>query len=226
MKKSKWQLILVFVALTLLLVPAIAFAQDGEEGEGEEETEFTCNPVAERLAERLEVECEELLALQAEGYGLGEIMKAAYLAEDLSDFGDWRALLEQRETLDIGWGQFKMAQRLAGEDGDAQELLDLKLSGLGWGEIKKIPAIMAVTGEDGETVVTWLQEGREWEEIRAELGLPVGPPPWAGGGNDKTDQGPPAWANNDKTELDQGNSGGPPPWANNDKDKDKSNGND
>lgn len=175
--------------LLLLTVPAVILAQE----------EATCNPAATRLAEVMDISCQELLDLQAEGYGLGEIMKAWYLAEDLEGFGDWRALLEMKQAEDLGWGQFKMAARLAGEDGDPEALLALKQSGAGWGLIKKAQAVEAAGLMSFDEVLALFQGGAEWDEIRAQLGLDEGPPPWAGPKNkDRGNNGPPPWANNDK----------------------------
>ncbi len=179
--------------LLLLTVPAIILAQE----------EATCNPAATRLAEVMDISCQELLDLQAEGYGLGEIMKAWYLAEDLEGFGDWRALLEMKQAEDLGWGQFKMAARLAGEDGDPEALLALKQSGAGWGLIKKAQALEAAGLMSFDEALALFQGGAGWDEIRAQLGLDEGPPPWAGPKNkDRGNNGPPPWANNDKKDGD------------------------
>ena len=180
--------------LVILAIPAVIMAQE----------EPVCNPAAERLAAAMEVDCQELLDLQAQGYGLGEIMKAWYLAEDLAGFGDWQAMLEMKQNEGLGWGQFKMAARLAGEDGDPQALLDLKQEGIGWGQIKKAQAV-ADSGLMGfDEALALFQSGAGWDEIRAELGLEEGPPPWAGPKDkgDKGDKGPPPWANNDQNDED------------------------
>jgi hypothetical protein len=204
-RKAKF-LGLSLVLLLVLAVPTVILAQE----------EVTCNPAASRLAAVMEIDCEDLLELQAEGYGLGEIMKAWRLADDLDGFDDWRELLEMKQDEELGWGQFKMATRLAGEDGDAQALLELKQSGIGWGIIKKAQAIAAAGLMSFEEAIAAFESGADWDEIRAELGLEEGPPPWAGPKDKDKDNGPPPWANNDK---DKDKDNGPPPWANNDKDK-------
>jgi hypothetical protein len=188
-RKSKF----IGVALLLLLllaVPTVILAQDEE---------VTCNPASARLAEVMDVDCQELLDLRTEGYGLGEIMKAWYLAQELDGFGDWRELLERKQAEGLGWGQFKMAARLAGDGGDAEALLAYKQAGIGWGQIKKAQAIEASGLMDFAEALTLLNSGAGWDEIQAQLGLEQGPPPWAGP-KDKSDvgNGPPAWANNDK----------------------------
>ena len=181
----------------LLAVPAVILAQGDE---------VACNPAAARLAEVMSIECQELLDLQAEGYGLGEIMKAWYLAEDLDGLGDWRELLEKKQAEGLGWGQMKMASRLAGEDGNAQALLELKQSGIGWGQIKKAQAFEASGLLGFDEALALFESGAGWDEIRAQLGLEEGPPPWAGPKDkNKGDNGngPPSWANNDKNKNDE-----------------------
>lgn len=185
--------ILILLGL-LLAVPTVILAQDEEPA---------CNPAAARLAEVMDIACQELLDLQAEGYGLGEIMKAWYLAEDLEGLGDWMELLEKKQSEQLGWGQMKMAVRLAGESGNAQQLLDLKQSGIGWGQIKKAQALDEAGLVGFDEALALFESGAEWDEIRAQLGLGEGPPPWAGP-KDKVKgnngHGPPSWANNDKNE--------------------------
>ena len=175
-----------------MAVPTVILAQDDE---------ATCNPAAARLAEVMDIKCQELLDLQAEGYGLGEIMKAWYLAEDLEGLGDWRELLEKKQAEGLGWGQMKMASRLAGKDGNAQALLDLKQSGIGWGQMKKAKVVEASGLMGFDEALALFQSGAGWDEIRAQLGLEEGPPPWAGPKDkNKGDNGPPPWANNDKND--------------------------
>lgn len=189
-----------FIGLALLLLlalalPTVLLAQE----------EATCNPAATRLAKVMNMTCQELLDLQAEGYGLGEIMKAWYLAEDLEGFGDYRALLEMKRAEGLGWGQFKMAARLAGEGGDPQALLALKQSGTGWGLIKKAQAVEAAGLMSFDDALALFESGAGWDEIRAQLGLEAGPPPWAGPKDkDKGGNGPPPWANNDKNDKKDG----------------------
>ena len=183
---------LALLLLLLLTATTVVLAQ-GEEA--------TCNPPAARLAEVMEVDCQVLLDLRAEGYGLGEIMKAWYLAEDLDGFGDWTSLLEQKQAEGLGWGQFKMAARLAGEGGDAQALLGYKQDGAGWGQIKKAQAVAEAGLMSFDEALALLQSGAGWDEIRAEFGMEESPPPWAGPKDkEKGDNGPPPWANNDKND--------------------------
>jgi hypothetical protein len=177
--------------LLALVLPTVILAQE----------DATCNPAASRLAEVMDMSCQELLDLQAEGYGLGEIMKAWYLAEDLEGFGDYRALLEMKQTEGLGWGQLKMAARLAGEDGDPEALLALKQAGAGWGLIKKAQAVEAAGLMSFDEALDLFQSGVGWDEIQAQLGLEAGPPPWAGPKDkERGDNGPPPWANNDKND--------------------------
>ena len=197
--KNRRFLLLLFVTTILFLLPAVTLAQDGDD----EETLTHCNPVASRLSETMEVECEQLLNLLAKGHGLGQVMQAVYLAEGTGNLAGVEALLEQKEKQDIGWGQLKLARRLAGEDGDAEEMLRLKQDeGLGWGQIKKIESLVDSGMKYGEAI-EWLQADSVWEG--------EGPPPWAASGKDKVKNensngnGPPAWSNaggNDKSEKD------------------------
>ncbi|UCG24083.1 MAG: hypothetical protein JSW55_18460 [Chloroflexota bacterium] len=192
---SKPKVIGIILLLSVLLViPAASVAQDQEQ---------TCNPAAARLAEVMGVGCQDLLDLRAEGYGLGEIMKAWHLSQDIEGIGDWRELLEQKKGEGIGWGQFKMAYRIAGADGDPQALLELKQSGIGWGQIKKARAIEQSGLMGFDEALKAFQGGAGWDEIRNQLGLEEGPPPWAGPKfKDRGGNGPPAWANNDKDKND------------------------
>jgi hypothetical protein len=183
---------IVGLALLLLLavsVPTVILAQ---------EEDAVCNPAAARLAKAMDRKCQDLLGLQAQGYGLGEIMKAWYLAADLEGFGDFEALLELKQTEGLGWGQLKMAARLAGTDGDPQALLTLKQSGVGWGLIKKALAVEAAGLMTFDDALAMLQSGGGWDES-------MGPPPWAGPKDrDAANNGPPPWANNDKNDNQEG----------------------
>jgi hypothetical protein len=189
---------LVGLALVLLLalaVPTVILAQEDD----------TCNPAAARLAEVMGLSCKDLLELQAEGYGLGEIMKAWYLAGDLEGLGDVDALLEMKQSEGLGWGQLKMAARLAGEGGDPQALLALKQEGVGWGLIKKAQAVEAAGLMSFDEALALFRDGAGWDEIQAQLGLEAGPPPWAGPKDkDQRGNGPPPWANNDKNDKKDG----------------------
>ena len=194
--KHKHFLVLIMLITLLALLPAVTLAQD-EDGE---EILTHCNPVALRLAETVGVECDKLLELLAKGHGLGQVMQAVYLVESTGDLTDVEALLLQKEEEGIGWGQLKMARRMAGEDGDAGLMLELKQAGMGWGQIKKIQDL--VDSEMGyEEAIGLLKLDSEWKG--------EGPPPWAASGKDKVKNGngngPPAWSNaggNDKSEED------------------------
>lgn len=187
--------LLILALAALLIIPATSIADDGEDGAGLAH----CNPVAFRLAEAMIFDCEDLLELLGEGYGLGQVMQAIYVADSEADLEDIEALLQQKEENDIGWGQLKMAKRLANEDFDAERMLELKVDeGLGWGQIRKIQALMdAGVGEDD--AVSAIQSDLDWDEIREEFGLENGPPPWAGNGKakdkGKNGNGPPSWSN-------------------------------
>lgn len=184
---------LALIVLLALAIPTVILAQE----------ETSCNPAAARLAKVMKTDCQELLKKQAEGYGLGEIMKAWYLAQDLEGFGNWQELLEKKQAEGLGWGQFKMATRLAGADGDPQALLNLKQSGVGWGQIKKAQAVEAAGLMSFDEALSLFQSGAGWDEIQAQKGLEAGPPPWAGPKDkDKGNNGPPPWANNDKNDQD------------------------
>jgi hypothetical protein len=179
----------------LLIIPATSVADDGEDASGLAH----CNPVAFRLAEAMDIECEQLLELLAEGYGLGQVMQAIYVADSEAELEDIEALLQQKEESDIGWGQLKMANRLANDDFDADEMLALKVDeGLGWGQIKKIQALMDAN-VDKNDAITAIKSDMDWEDIREAFDLDDGPPPWAGGGKDKAKgkngNGPPPWSN-------------------------------
>lgn len=191
-RKVKFMGIVCLIGL-LMAVPTVILAQ--EDG-------VICNPAAARLAEIMELEtgCQGLLDMQAEGHGLGEIMKAWYLADDLEGMGDWRELLAQKQAEGVGWGHFKMAYRLAGQDGEtARQLLGLKQMGHGWGQIKKAQAIEATGKMSFDEALALIESGAGWDEIRTQLGYDEGPPPWAGP-KVKGDNGPPPWANNDKND--------------------------
>ena len=181
---------IILLLSVVLVIPAASVAQDREPA---------CNPATSRLAEVMDIDCQELLDLRAEGYGLGEIMKAWYLSQDLEGLGDWQDLLEQKKGEGLGWGQFKMAYRIAGKDGDPLALLELKQSGVGWGQIKKARAMEQAEVMSFNEALDVFQTGASWDEIRDQLGLEEGPPPWAGPKfKERGRNGPPPWANNDK----------------------------
>ena len=188
---------IVLVALVVMLFLALPAAVPAQE----DDTNW-CNPVARSLAAEMGVECQALLAYQGQGIGLGQIMRAWYLAQSLPDYGgDWQTLLQQHQD-GFGWGQIVKADRLARLSGrSSEELLALKASGLGWGRIMQASAIAAAgIGLTFDEAIALLQGGAGWGEIRQQLDLPPGPPPWAGGG--------PPWAGRGN-----GRGRGRPPWA-------------
>jgi len=214
MEKIPWRgkfigIILLFIIL--MAVPAMVLAQDGE---GEDEDTVTCNPAMERLASEMGLEgCSVLMKYKADGTGLGNIMKAYHLSQSLAGFDEsWESLLVRKQADGLGWGQFKMAQRLAGNSYDPNDLLNKKQEGYGWGHIKKALALDAAGIISFEDALNMTEDDLDWDKIREENGYPPGPPPWAASGQDK-----------DKTGH------GPPPWAvaggkDKDKDKNKNNG--
>ncbi|MFO7696848.1 MAG: hypothetical protein R6X16_06785 [Anaerolineae bacterium] len=134
----------VILALVLTFaVPALAQEPDSPPA---------CIPMAATLAQRIGVDCKVIMDLHAEGVGFGQVMMAWKLSEQLPGFeGTWRSLLDAHLAGE-GWGERIMAYRLAGAiDEDPDEILELKRSGLGWGE------------------------------IRQQFRLGPGKPPWAGG---------------------------------------------
>jgi hypothetical protein len=170
-----------------------------------------CAPMAVWLAETMEVDCEDLMALHAEGVGFGQIMMAWRLSQSLPDYeGSWEDLLASHLEGE-GWGQTMMAYRFAAAfDADPEEMLALKQSGMGWGQIGHAHALAnADLGLSFDDAVAMLQSGMSWGEIRDELGLPPGPPPWAGR---PEWAGTPPWAGPPGAD-DNGGPGGPPPWA-------------
>jgi hypothetical protein len=179
----------------------------------EDDPELACIPRAAWLAETMDVTCDELMALHAEGVGFGQIMMAWRLSQTLPDYeGSWEDLLAAHLAGE-GWGQTMMAYRFAAAfDADPAEMLALKEAGMGWGQIGHAHALAnADLGLSFDDAVTLLQSGLGWGEIRDQLGLPPGPPPWAGR---------PEWAGGpggDGPGNSNGNGnngrGGPPPWA-------------
>ena len=209
------QKVLIILAIVLLALPAIALAQDTDSDKPVTE----CNPAAQRIIAQFDVTCEAVLEQVNAGYGFGQIMKALYIAESGSAYdGTWQQLLIDQDTSGIGWGQYKMALRLEVEGVPAAKLLEWKQLELGWGQIKKAIAIAGVVDDTSvEQVITMMDEGMEWEEIRDALGIPPGKPPWAGKGKFNSGDGPPGLSGakgNQKGDKQTG----PPAWANNDKD--------
>jgi hypothetical protein len=230
---TRHKVLILLAILTVLALPTAVYAQD------EPETNTFCNPVATYLAEELDVDCQVILDYQNQDTGLGQVMMALRLSRSLPNFdGSWEDLLARKQAGE-GWGQIMMAYRLAGASGlSAEEMLALKESGIGWGQIMKASAIArSDLGLTFDEALALFQSGAGWGEIREELGLPPGPPPWAGGpnkwnnGEDRPGNGrggPPPWAGGPhNTDGDEDNGGGPPwgrgsnngqgpPWAGND----------
>lgn len=188
----------ILLVIFLFALPLSAIAQEITSDEGDESV-ANCGPSASALAAEIGISCSDLIDLQSDGAGLGEIMQAWYLAQNLENYeGDWRALLEMKQE-GTGWGQFKMAYRLADENTTTEQLLDLKRSGLGWGQIKQAQALANLElGYTFEQALDMLGDGTGWGELRDQLGLPPGPPPWAGGNMNGQGHGKPDWANGKK----------------------------
>ena len=184
---------ILLLMLVMLLVPLQVIAQDGDDND---EEKSVCNPVMLELAREMGADCQHLLRLQKGGAGLGEIMKAWHLSKNLEAYsGDWQTLLDMKQQ-DVGWGQFKMAYRLANTEEQANQLLTLKQSGIGWGQIRKAQAISeAGLGLSFEQALEFVQGDTDWAEFQEQHGLLQGPPPWAGGEKNREGQGKPPWAN-------------------------------
>jgi len=201
MKKGKSKAknrLFLFGVLVLLFIPLQLTAQDEETDEPKSE----CNPAENNLAAEMNlaadigIECQELLGLINSGAGLGEIKKAWQLSQNLGAGTDnWQALLEMKQQ-GTGWGHIKKAYYLADSHVDVEGLLALKQSGIGWGVIQHAQALAnADLGISFEQALELFQSGKDWDEIREDLGLPNGPPPWSGGSKERAGSGKPPWAN-------------------------------
>lgn len=160
MNGKKVLLLALVAGLLLALTPLAAAAAPANEDDGPD-----CNPRAVVLAAWMDVDCSELMDLQAEGIGFGVIMKAYFLS-DLFGLG-WEELVERHTVAEgLGWGQIMKAHFLAERlPVDADTLLEMRADGMGWGEILKL------------------------------YRLTPGKPPWAGQGKPhRTDKGKPPWA--------------------------------
>lgn len=220
----------VVVALVLAL-PAVAMA------DGDPQPVQDCeHPIATWLANEMEVECDVLAELHAEGVGYGQIMQAWYLSQMLPGLEDtedaWLELLAMRqgdpedEEDDMGWGEISHAYNLVGalaealpEGTDEAGLLDTLLQyregdEYGWGELSHAVSLLTAFPakySDFETALTDLTT-LGWGEIRDALELDPGPPPWAGGHKDgDSTTGGPAWGRG-KSDSDR-EERGRPPWA-------------
>jgi hypothetical protein len=186
---------ILFLVAIVLLIPMAAIAQDEESGQ----KRVDCNPVSQGLADEMGIDCLELVDLQNSGVGLGEIMTAWHLSQSLDSYrGEWQTLLEIKQQ-DIGWGQFKMAYRLADANNSPEQLLALKQSGLGWGQIWRAQTLTtAEFGLSFDQSLALIEGDLGWGEIQDQLGLPPGPPPWARGSKTMENQGKPPWVNGNK----------------------------
>jgi hypothetical protein len=177
MLKQKSIPVYAFLIVLLLAVTAPLAAQDEAPA---------CSPPASRLAQMMNVACEELMAWHEQGFGYGQIMAAWRLSQgSAGQTVSWQDLLAAHQE-GQGWGQVMVAHRLAAALDDpnltADDLLALKQSGLGWGQIRQAHAVStADLGLSFNDVITMMQNGMGWGEIRQQMGLPAGPPPWAGG---------------------------------------------
>jgi hypothetical protein len=145
--------------------------EEAEDPEGDEPPEGWQHPVALKLSMIFDLTYEEVLALQEDGIGFGQIKKAYLLADLYPDSG------------------------MAGAD-----FLEAKLSGLGWGQIAQEAGVHPGHGkppwaggpdqEDDHGPPPWAGQGRGRSD-----GNGNGPPPWAGQGRGRGNgngNGPPA----------------------------------
>jgi hypothetical protein len=200
MKHSSRLLIICLIIGVLFLGMAMSVLAE------DDDPALSCIPFARSLAVRMGVECEEIMALHAEGIGLGQIMMAWNLSLMAPEDGlTWEELLQRRVEEDLGWGQVKMAYRLATAfDADPEELLARKVvDGLGWGQIKQAYALADADLISVDGALELFALGLEWGDVRDALGLAPGPPPWAGGPNRAAPSGAVGRPKNP----------GPPPWA-------------
>lgn len=137
---------------------------------------------------------------------------ARWLADEMEvDCGK----LMERHSAGVGFGEMMMAYRLAAAfDANMNDMLAIKQSGLGWGQVSHAHALAnAGLGLSFSDAVARLQGDPGWDDVRAELGLPDGPPPWAGR---PAWAGPPPWAGGPDgagSDGEDSDAGGPPPWA-------------
>jgi hypothetical protein len=168
MRKKTLAVGMLIVGLAIALSPLVAMAGPQPSPQADSE----CNPKALILAQWMgeDVDCEDLMELQAAGVGFGVIMKA-YSLSQVFDL-DWEDLVERHVSEEgLGWGKLMKAYFLAQAlDLDAEDLLELREDGLGWGQILKLH-------RSGKGKPPWARGG---------------PPPWAGshresGGNGGTE---------------------------------------
>ena len=110
--------VLVLLSLLLLLTVAVVQAQDEEPGNPDNDV-LTCDhPRVAYLADKTGAGCEAILTLHASGVGLGQIMKAAVVAEDEREQGR-RALLNFGHTFghaienSVGYGEWLHGEAVA-----------------------------------------------------------------------------------------------------------------
>jgi hypothetical protein len=225
-RRSVWPTIAGFVIIIVLLL-AFTTVADARDDDPDDTLPTCSNPAIMRIVAIFTdengaelVTCQDILDEMANDYGLGEIVKAIYLFQNAPGFADsWQQLLEDKQQEGFGWGQYKMAWRLSNGELPPETLFGWKQSGLGWGQIKQAMAIASVTGDKSvEDIIKMMQSGMDWEQIRAEVGYPPGPPPWAKGANkDEDGNVPPGWVKQAEKEKDKtkDKQPGPPAWANN-----------
>ncbi len=170
----------VVLILTVLVVAPSSAAQTAA-------AVVVCKKQAERLAEQMGVSCEELMDLQATGANWGQARKAWRLSQTLTNVdGGWQALLEEHQNV-TGWGHIRKLHEIGGGEISEDELLALRESGLGWGQIKHVNLLSGTgLGVSLDEAIALFQSGAGWGEIRAELGLEEGPPPWSNAGCKKS----------------------------------------
>jgi hypothetical protein len=183
------------IALLVLAIAPAVLAQ--ENGNGEEEGSYFCenrkgeHPVAAGIAEKYEVDYETVIA-----WFCGD---EDFVKPDGDNFG---------------FGEIMLAlQTIALDDVElsAEEILEMRADGLGWGEIWQEFGLIGKPDHAGPP--DWAGKGSpEW--------VGKGPPPWAGAPEGK---GPPWWdgdaEDNESEEVEnseeagQGFAPGRPPWA-------------
>lgn len=136
MRSKKLLIAMLLIGLYISLSPLVAMA-DPNASPSPQKPE--CNPRARMLATLMgdDVDCLDLMDLQAEGIGFGVIMKAYSLSQTFDL--DWEDLVEShRGEEGLGWGQIMKAHFLASRLGvEAEELLEEREKGVGWGQILK-----------------------------------------------------------------------------------------
>lgn len=102
--------------------------------------------------------------------------------------------------------QPKVASLAEQTGASCQEILDLHEAGVGYGQITQAHYLASADlGISFDEAIAMMQNGMGWGEIRSELGLEEGPPPWAGQGNGQ--------GNSNGQGNENKGTNGPPPWA-------------